>query len=376
MTPEPYTIDIPQADLDDLHGRLAHTRWPDQVTGADWDYGADRDTLKAIVEHWADGFDWRAQEKRLNQRDHYRADLEGFGIHFIHQRATFPSEVVPLLVLHGWPSSFVQMLPILDLLTDPESHGGETSDGFDVVVPSLPGYGFSDRPAEPGMNLARIGEILHALMTDTLGYDRYAIRSSDLGAGVAGALALAHPDAIIGTHMSGTNPFLGPIPDDLSPAEEQFVARAQEWTQNEMAYAQQHTTKPQTVAYGLNDSPAGLAAWILEKFQTWSDGGLDAFERDDLLTNLSVYWFTQTIGSSVRLYYESMRSQGGWGQPDIPTALAMLPADMFPTPQEWAERSSRIDRWTDLPRGGHFAEWEVPDLLAADIGEFFRPLRS
>ena len=247
-----------------------------------------------------------------------------------------------------------------------------------MVAASLPGYGFSDRPAEPGVGVARMAELFARLMGEELGYARYGARGSDLGAGVIGQLALARPASLLGIHVGGTNPWLGEVPDDLSEAERQFVADARRWSQQEMAYAMEHASKPQTLAYGLNDSPAGLAAWLVEKFRAWSDCGGDlerAFAKDDLLTNLTIYWATGTINSSIRLYYESARNPGAWGRAEVPTAMAMPPRDMFPTPRAWAERTSRIDRWTVLPSGGHFPEWEVPGPLAEDIRAFFRPLR-
>lgn len=378
MTATPYTIAIPDATLEDLRERLARTRWPDQVAGAGWDYGMNLDVLKAFVAYWQDGFDWRQQERRLNGFAHFRAEVEGLQVHFVHERGKGPNPL-PLLLLHGWPSSFVQMLPILPLLTDPAAHGADAVDAFDVVAVSLPGYGFSDRPAAPGMSVARIADLVHGLMTDVLGYGRYAIRGSDLGAGVMSQLALAHPEAVVGVHGGGTNPWIMQIPDDLTPEEQAFVARAQDWNQTEMAYAMEHATKPQTLAAALNDSPAGLTAWVLEKFWRWSDcaGDLETrFRKDDLLTNLTIYWATETIGSSIRLYYETMRDPGRWGRSEVPTAMLMSPKDMFPTPRSWVERFGRVDRWTEIAAGGHFLEWEVPQLVAGDLRAFFRSLRG
>lgn len=377
MSTQPFAVDIPRATLDDLRDRLARTRWPDAVAVAGWDYGADLGYLQSLLAYWGDGYDWRAQEAKINAFDHVVAEIDGITIHAIHERGRGPNPI-PVLVLHGWPSSFVQMLPILPLLTDPASHGGDPADSFDVVVASLPGYGFSGRPTERGMGVVRIADLLHTFMTRELGYERFAARGSDLGAGVLNPMALGHPESLIGLHLSGTNPYIGQVPDDLSPEEETFVASAQAWTTSEMAYAMEHSSKPQTLAFGLNDSPAGLAAWVIEKFRTWSDCGGDLesrFSRDDLLTNLTVYWATQTIGSSMRLYYETMREPGRWGIPDVPTAMLMSPKDMFPTPRAWAERSQKIDRWTEIPRGGHFLEWEEPHAVAEDMRAFFRQFR-
>jgi pimeloyl-ACP methyl ester carboxylesterase len=229
------------------------------------------------------------------------------------------------------------------------------------------------------MSAARVAELLHKLMTEELGYEHYATRASDLGAGVSQQLALSHPDALLGLHHNGTNPYVGEIPDDLTEAEKEFVQRAQAWGFQEMAYAMKHSSKPQTLACGLNDSPAGLAAWIVEKFWRWSDndGNLESrFSRDELLANLTIYWVTETIGSSMRLYYETARDPGSWGRVEVPTAMMMSPKDMFPTPREWVERSHNVERWTDIDRGGHFLEWEEPELVAEDVRAFFRPLRK
>jgi len=377
MSTESFAVNIPQATLDDVRDRLARTRWTDEVAGAGWDYGANLAYLKELTSYWRDTFDWRTQEQAINAFPHFRAIVDGVGIHFIHQRGTGDNPL-PLVLLHGWPSSFWQMLKVIPLLTDPAAHGGDAADSFDVVVPSLPGYGFSDRPAEPGMSVGRIADLCAALMAGELGYARYAARGSDLGAGVLQQLALVHPDALIGLHLSGTNPYVGQVPDDLTDAEKQFVANAQQWTMQEMAYAMEHSSKPQTLATGLNDSPAGLAAWLVEKFRRWSDcdGAIETrFSKDELLTNLTIYWATETINSSIRLYYETARHPGNWGRVEVPTGMLMSPKDMFPTPRAWVERSYNVTRWTEIPRGGHFLEWEEPELVVEDIRAFFRPLR-
>jgi pimeloyl-ACP methyl ester carboxylesterase len=375
---KPFEVQVAQATLDDLRERLARTRWPDQVKGADWNYGTNLAYLKRLLAYWQDTFDWRAQEAAINQFAHFRAKVDSTQIHFIHQRGKGPNPL-PLILLHGWPSSFVQMLKIIPMLTDPAAHGGDAADSFDVIVPSLIGYGFSDRVTEPGMSAARMAELFHKLMVGELGYERYGTRSSDLGAGVASQIARTHPTAVIGAHTSGTNPYIGDVPDKLTKAEQAFVQQAQSWMQQEMAYAMEHSSKPQTLAYGLNDSPAGLAAWVIEKFRAWSDCGGDVerrFTKDELLTNLTIYWATETIGSSIRLYYETARDPGQWGKVDVPTAVIMPAKDMFPTPREWVERSGRVDRWTEADRGGHFLEWEEPDMVADDLRAFFRDLRS
>lgn len=370
MSVSAFMPDVDRAVVDDLRDRLRGTRWPDEIEDAGWDYGMDTGVLRSFVTTWLDEYDWDAEQQRLATFPHVRVEVDGIGLHAVHAEAE-DGAGTPLLMLHGWPSSFVQMLPIIPLLTTgPES--------FDVVALSLPGFGFSDRPSARGMDVARIADLAVRVMAE-LGYDRFVGRGSDLGAGVLQQLALNHPDSLTALHLSGTNPYLGWVPDDLSEDEQRFVADAQRWNQTEMAYAQEHASKPQTIAHALNDSPAGLAAWVLEKFRTWSDcdGDLDnVYRRTDLLTNLTIYWATQTIGSSMRLYYETAHStSANYGRVEVPTGMAMSGADMFPTPREWVERQYDVVHWTDLPRGGHFLEWEAPDLVAADLRTFLGSLR-
>jgi pimeloyl-ACP methyl ester carboxylesterase len=367
MTVRPFTIAVPDAVLEDLETRLRLTRWPDRVAGAGWDYGIDTDTLRPLVDHWAEGFDWRAVERQLNALPHFSAEIEGETIHFVHARGT-GGRRIPLLMLHGWPSSFLQMTDVIPLLTA-ERDGVS----FDVIVPSLPGFGFSSQPEARGMSVARIAGLMTRLMMEVLGYDRFAGRGSDLGAGVLQQIALQSPERLIGLHLSGTNPYIGHIPDDLSPEEAVFVERAQGWMQFEMSYAMLHASKPDTVAVALNDSPAGLAAWILEKFHAWTDADdfVARYGRDRLLATLTLYWATGTIGSSMRLYYETVRDPGQWGRVEVPTAMLMTPHDMFPTPRAWAERSYSVARWTEIDVGGHFLEWEEPALVADDLFAWF-----
>ncbi len=373
--PQSFTIDVSDEALQDLKRRLKATRFPDQMEGTAWTYGTDTAYLRELVDYWATDFDWRAEEARLNsfnnyRIENYRIEIDGQGLHYIHERSD-TDDAIPLLMLHRWPSSFVQMLDIIPLLTSPEN-GGQA---FHVVVASLPGYGFSDIPDEPGVGMGHMAALMHTLMTAALGYDRYGLRSGDLGAGVARSIALQFPDAIIGSHSGGTNPILfGPVPEDLTDAERAFVANAQNWMRTEMAYGQLHGTKPQTVAVALNDSPAGLASWICEKFHKWTDNDgriEDAVSRDSFLTNVTVYWFTETINSSMRLYYEARREQLGRRERTIPVGYLMADNDMFPTPRAWIERQGPVDHWTETKQGGHFLEWEEPKIVANDLRAFF-----
>jgi pimeloyl-ACP methyl ester carboxylesterase len=374
----PFKIDIPQTDINDLRARLKNTRWPQSLSDPQWAYGTEQTVLKDLVSYWADGFDWRKQEAALNTLSQFRATVDGIGVHFVHVRGK-GSNSKPLLLLHGWPTGIVQMQDIIPLLTDPAAHGGDPNVSFDVVAPSLIGYGFSDQAANSGMSVGKMAMLFSKLMTDVLGYGSFGVRASDLGAGVAQQLALSEPKKVTGVHLSGTNPFILQVPNDLSEAEKAFVQNSQSWMQYEMAYAFEQSSKPQTLAVGLNDSPAGLASWIIEKFHRWTDKPEDfinRYGRDRLLANLSVYWFTGTIGSSIRLYAETARDQTAkWGRVEIPTGMLMTSNDMFPTPREWAARSYNVTRWTEIDRGGHFLEWEEPDLVAKDVQTFFASIK-
>jgi pimeloyl-ACP methyl ester carboxylesterase len=373
MTVEPFRIAVPESVLDDLRDRLRRTRWPDQITGSGWDYGTDTAALRDLCGYWADGFDWRAAEARLNAHPQARVATPAGHLHLL-RRPSAQAGAVPVLAMHGWPSSFVQMLPLLDALPQAEVRHGVA---LDVVAASLPGYGFSDIPDARGMNMARAAEGMVAMM-QALGFDRFAVRASDVGGAIARQIALAHPGRVIALHISGTNPFLPPrLPDDLDADEAAFVEAARAWGQAEGGYAHMHTTKPQTLAAALTDSPAGLAAWIVEKFRAWGDTGGDVhsrFSRDDLLTNLTIYWATGTINASMRLYYENVRDPGRPGRVTVPTAMLMGPRDMFPTPRRWAERAYAFTDWDVAKAGGHFLEWEEPGAVADHLCGFIGAL--
>jgi len=293
MDIQPFTVQIPEADLVDLQTRLARTRWPDAIAGADWEYGTSLAYLYDLVRYWQEHFDWRAQERAINAFAHFRATVHGVGIHFIHQRGTGPAPL-PLIITHGWPGSFIEMLKIIPLLSDPARYGGDARDAFDVVIPSLPGYGFSDRPGERGMHPFRIADLWAKLMVG-LGYQRFGAQGGDWGSSVATCLGLAHAGAVVGMHLNyipgSYAPYLGPGARGLSAAERVFQQERERWLQTEGGYGQIQRTKPQTLAYGLNDSPAGLAAWIVEKFRAWSDCDGDVerrFSKDELLTNSAI----------------------------------------------------------------------------------------
>ena len=383
MSVAPFSPPFSQPALDDLRDRLRRTRWPDEAPGSQWEYGFDRSVLQEICNYWRERFDWQRQLESLSVFRHFRYVSRDLGIHFIHERGKGPNPM-PLIVTHGWPGSFVEMLRMIPILTDPAAHGGDPADAFDVIVPSLPGFGYSDRPAFPGVNVFRVAELWVDLMSE-LGYKRFAAQGGDIGAGVSTALGLRHSDRIIGVHLNFISPSYRPHLAEgsrVSAVEEDFLASVAHWAEEYGAYSHVQRTRPQTLAYGLNDSPAGLAAWILEKFREWSDcdGILErGFSLDDLLTNVTLYWMTETIHSSFRMYFENRKAPLRFERDDFvrpPCALAHFPKEFLVPPREWVERGFNVQRWTDVPRGGHFAAMEQSALLAADIQAFFRGLRS
>jgi pimeloyl-ACP methyl ester carboxylesterase len=383
MAIEKFTINISDSLLADLGRRLDATRWPDELENVGWELGSSLSYMKSLADYWRNGYEWRRQEARLNQLPQYRVALDGFHVHFVHVRSKH-LKPLPLIITHGWPGSFVEMVKIIPLLTDPEAHGGSAEDAFDVIVPSLPGYGFSDRPTERGMNPFKVAALWARLMTE-LGYERFAAQGGDWGSTISTAIGLNHAQRIIGIHLNyiagrfllgGT---LNQTPDDETS--KSYLAELRAWTDLEGGYGHLQGTKPQTLAYALNDSPIGLAAWIFEKFRTWSDCNSELesiFSRDELLTDVMIYWVTETLNSSARLYYES-REQPLQLSPanrvEVPVAVAVFPKEIPMPPRALAERGYNILRWTLMPRGGHFAAMEQPSLLAQDIREFFRPLR-
>jgi pimeloyl-ACP methyl ester carboxylesterase len=382
-----FQINIAGEVLSDVCQRLNNTRWPRSVEGAGWDAGTDPQYLGELVDYWKSTYDWRKHEAALNEFAHYRTQLDGIAIHFIHQRGRGPNPF-PIILTHGYPDSFYRFVKVIPMLTDPVSFGGQAEDAFDVAVPDLPGYGFSDKPKNPGM-LFHVNDLWARLMTDMLGYKKFGAHGGDWGSTVTEQLARSHPDSVVAIHLTDV-PF-GHIfrkPDDPSPDEAKFFKRNEEWIQKEGAYALIQSTKPQSLAAGLNDSPAGLAAWIVEKFRAWSDCGGNVesrFTKDELLTHIMIYWVTESIGTSFLPYYDySNASAMTWMKEGIknwvasckvPTAFALFPKDISHAPREWAKRFFDVQRWTEMPRGGHFAALEEPELLAQDIRAWFRSFR-
>lgn len=384
MKTKSFTIKVPQKVLTDLQTRLKRTRWPDEVEGAGWDYGTNLGYMKELTNYWKNKYDWCKQEKALNEFSHFKANVDGFNIHFIHEKGKGPNPT-PLLLLHGWPDSFYRFYKIIPMLTDPVKYGGKAEDSFDVIVPSLPGFGFSDRSLKRGG--VDSSELFMRLMTGVLGYEQFSIQGGDGGSPIAQFMANAHPEAVAGIHLTdlGWHNVLTADAPNLSPAEHEYLKRLEESSFTEGAYAMIQGTKPQTLAYGLNDSPVALAAWIIEKFRTWSDCGgniENRFSKDELLTNIMIYWVTQTINSSIRGYYDGMHRQWSEGTQDkssqnnkVPVGMAIFPKDN-PPPRETAERFLNVQRFAELSSGGHFAALEVPDLFVQDLRESFGQLRK
>jgi epoxide hydrolase len=380
----PFRIDIPQQVLDDLRARLAGTRWPEAETVDDWSQGVPLACLRELCDYWADGYDWRATEQRLNSLPQFRAELDGLGIHFLHVRSPHP-DAFPVVLTHGWPGSIVEFLKVIGPLTDPTSHGGTAADAFHLVCPSLPGYGFSDKPARPGWGVQRIAGAWIRLMA-RLGYARYGAQGGDWGTSVSTSIGQQDPEHVAGIHL--TPPLAPPDPatfDDLTDRERAALASLEQAAEWESGYSQEHATRPQTIGYGLVDSPAALCAWIVEKLWAWTDhdGRLESvLTRDELLDNVMLYWLPGTGASSARLYWESIRQVNRWisgpvrDTVTVPTGCSIFPRELQRPSRRWAsKRFLDIRYWNELDRGGHFAAFEQPELFVDEVRAFFRLVR-
>ncbi|HIN37951.1 MAG TPA: epoxide hydrolase [Dehalococcoidia bacterium] len=383
MEVRPFTIAVENSVLDDLRQRLADTRWPDEIPNTGWDYGSNLTYIKELVDYWRTDFDWRAQEAELNAFNHFKSEVDGLDIHFIHEKGKGPNPI-PLIITHGWPSCFFEMTKIIPLLADPASHGGDAADSFDVVAPSLPGFGFSDHAQDRGMEVQRVAGMWNKLMTQNLGYPKFGAQGGDIGSGVTARLGFAHSDTLYGIHLTSITrptPYLGPGSKPVTDSEQALITQRDKWFQDEGGYNHIQGTKPQTLAYGLNDSPVGLAAWIVEKYRTWSDCGGDvekSYTKDELLTIVTIYWVTQTISSSTRMYFENQKHLWTMEKDQkvpTPAGMAMFPQEISKPPREWGERSYDVRRWTEMASGGHFAALEEPQLLAEEVRAFFRDFR-
>ncbi len=378
---EPFKLHVPDDVLADLHGRLTRVRWPDQVPDGGWRYGTDLAYMKELVAYWRDRYDWRAHEARLNALPQFTVPIGRVDLHFVQLRGVGPKPM-PLLLSHGWPGSIWEFHKLIPMLTDPGAHGADPADAFTVVAPSLPGYAFSFKPDQPRFGIVEIADVFARLMTDVLGYKRFGAQGGDWGAFITSRLGLAYGSRLAGIHLTllGLRRGLAP-PAEPTDEEKVYLEELQHWEREEAGYQWIQGTKPQTLAYGLTDSPVGLAAWIVEKFRTWSDCGGDVerrFTKDVLLTNIMLYWVTGAINSSFWPYFA--RRHTPWPLPDnqrieVPTAYASFPREILHPPRAWAERAYNIRRWTYMPAGGHFAALEEPAALAADIRAFFRELR-
>ncbi len=371
----PFTVEISDAALEDLHRRLRETRWPDQLPDAGWDYGAEMGYIQELARYWADGYDWRAAEAELNQLDHYITTIDGQNIHFIHQRSPHP-DAYPLIISHGWPGSVVEFLDIIGPLTEPD----DPADAFHVIAPSLPGYGFSGPTSDRGWDAVRTAKAFAELM-GRLGYERYGAQGGDWGSFISQNIGRQDPEHCEAVHVNflfANAPTDGP--GELTEDEQVGLGRANLYFTEGAGYMQIQSTKPQTLAYGLTDSAVGQLAWIAEKFLAWTDndGTIEsAVDRDRLLTNISLYWFTATAGSSARMYYEVLRpGAGGITEPlETPIGVANFPMEIMRAPRRWMEDSYNIVHWSEMDEGGHFAAMEEPEALAQDIREFFRRFR-
>jgi epoxide hydrolase len=379
----PYRIEIPQADLDDLHDRLARTRWPDELPGVGWTRGVPLGYLRELATYWRDAYDWRKQETRLNELPQFLTIIDGASVHFLHVRSPEP-DALPLVLTHGWPGSIVEFLDVIGPLTNPGAHGGDPADAFHLVIPSIPGYGLSGPTREPGWTTDRVAQAWAELMA-RLGYHRYGAQGGDWGAFVSPELGRIDPGHVVGVHVNaatvGFIPF-GPVdPEELATfteVERARLDRLNRFLSDGNGYFQIQATRPQTLAYGLTDSPAGQLAWIVEKFKEWTDSTAalptDAVDRDELLTNVMLYWLTGTAGSSARTYYDNMHVANWDKEPSAtPTGVAAFAEDV--AIRRYAERGNNIVHWSDFDRGGHFAAMEAPDLLVGDMRAFFRRFR-
>ena len=364
-----FEIAIPQTALEELKDRLARTRWPEKETVEDWSQGAPLAAVRALCAYWADGYDWRPVEAALNAVGSFKTDVDGLDIHFLHQRSKHP-EAKPLILVHGWPGSVMEFLEAIPMLTDPTAHGGAPEDAFHVVTPALPGFGFSDKPSRTGWGLERMADAFAALMA-RLGYERYLAQGGDWGSEVVMLLADRHAAACRGAHLNLVSaPPPKPVLQDPTDYEAQELKRLQTHRKTGLGYMIQQGTKPQTLGYGLTDSPAGQAAWIYEKFQGWAEGGEkpeDVFDRDRLLDNITLYWLTASAASSARLYWESIRTSGR-KEVVSPVGCSIFPAEIQRPTRRWAEaRFKDIRYWSETPKGGHFAAMERPQLFVAEV---------
>lgn len=371
---EPFTLDVSEESLQDLKSRLDHTRWPEKEPVSDWSQGAPLHKVRELIEYWRTEYDWRRCEKLLNAHGQFKTEIDGLGIHFLHVRSRHP-EAMPLILTHGWPGSVIEFLKVIGPLTDPVAHGGQASDAFHLVIPSLPGYGFSDKPTETGWDVDRIARAWDVLMS-RLGYEKYVAQGGDWGAVVTTALGVLKPAGLAAIHLNMPLPLPEAMPDTLTPEESAMLDALERYQKHEAGYAIQQMTRPQTLGYGLADSPAGQAAWIYEKYAVWSDCEGDpsnALSMDEMLDNIMLYWLPNTATSSARMYWENMGGAFYARQLDVPTGCSIFPKDVYAAPRSWIEQStSQLIYWNELDRGGHFAAFEQPEIFVDELRKCFR----
>jgi microsomal epoxide hydrolase len=377
MTARSFRIDVPDAVLADLRERLTNTRWPDDLPGESWSHGADVAYIRELCEYWRTSYDWRTHEAALNAYPQFMSTIDGVDIHYWHVRGNGPSPL-PLMLVHGWPGSIFEFHHLIGPLTDPAAHGGDPADAFDVVVPALPGYGWSGKPKEPGWGPTRTAAAFDVLMTRELGYARYGTQGGDWGSIITSLMAANHSEHVAGAHI---NMLFASPPPELAQSDQAkpYLEAAAAFQRDETGYSLTHGTKPMSLGIAQADSPAGIAAWIVEKFRTWSDCNGDVesvYTKDQLLTNIMFYWAPNSIASAANMYYESRREgRPRWPETKVPVGVAMFPKELARCPRSWVEGRLKIQQWTEMPRGGHFAALEQPDLLLDDVRSFFRFVR-
>jgi pimeloyl-ACP methyl ester carboxylesterase len=375
----PFKVFVPQAAIDDLKRRLKNTRWPDRETVSDWSQGVPLNKAKALIAYWESKYDWRKFEKRINAYPQFRTEIDGLGIHFIHVKSKHEN-ALPIILTHGWPGSVVEFLKVIGPLTDPTAHGGKAEDAFHVVIPSQPGFGFSDKPSSEGWTVVRTAKAWGVLMK-RLGYDRWVAQGGDWGSGVTHALGHVRPEGLVAAHVNWPLVFPEKFPENPTPEEKAAMDAAMKFANEQFGYFKEQATRPQTIGYALADSPVGQATWIYEKFQAWTDNRgepEDALTVNEMLDDISLYWFTDTAASSARIYWENARNGGGFdaGRIELPMAATIFPKEIYRAPKTWAEAHwPNLIYWNEVDKGGHFAAFEQPDLFAQEMRNAFKTIR-
>lgn len=376
----PFKVDVPQEEIDDLRRRLKRARLPEKETVTDWSQGVPLAAAEALIAHWRDHYDWRKFEKRINAYPQFRTQIDGLGIHFIHVKSKHKN-ALPIILTHGWPGSVVEFLKVIGPLTDPTAHGGSAEDAFDVVIPSQPGFGFSDKPTAEGWNVVRTAKAWGVLM-QRLGYTKWVAQGGDWGSGVTHALGHIRPEGLVAAHVNWPLVFPEKLPENPTPEEQRAMAAAGNFASDQFGYFKEQATRPQTIGYALADSPTGQAMWIYEKFQAWTDNDgkvEDVLSRDEMLDDISLYWFTNTAASSARIYWENARNGGGFdaGRIELPMAATIFPKEIYRAPKAWAEAHwPNLFYWNEVDKGGHFAAFEQPQLFSEEMRKAFKSIRA